>query len=142
MVWQGMEEEDIKGQGLQGGVRKGELREEGDGLRMGVDRGGSSPSEEFERCMRVCILGSILTLTTGGVFKVEEEEWRGVRISVDTLKQESGSPYTLYLLAESSHTEDPLSKTLECSHMVNDKREVYYHKSRVRPIWKYFATRT
>ena len=124
MVWQGMEEEDIKGQGLQGGVRKGELREEGDGLRMGVERGGSSPSEESERCMTVCIPGSILTLTTRGVFKVEEEIWGGVTISVDTLGQESGSPHTLYLPAQSSHTDDPLSATLECSRMVNDKREV------------------
>ena len=73
MVCHGMEEEDVKGQGLQRGVRKGELREEGDGLRMGVDRGGSSPSEESERCMTICIPGSILTLTRGGVFKVEEE---------------------------------------------------------------------
>ena len=74
--------------------------------------------------MTVCIPGSILTLTTEGVFKVEEEEWGGVRISVDTLMQESGSPYTLYLPAESSHTGDPLSATIECSRMVNDKREV------------------
>ena len=58
-----------------GGVRKGELREEGDGLRMGVDRGGSSPSEESKRCMTMCIPGSILTLTTGGVFKVEDLGW-------------------------------------------------------------------
>ena len=57
MVWQGMEEEDIKGQSLQRGVRKGELREEGDGLKMGVDRGGPSPLEEYERCMTVCIPG-------------------------------------------------------------------------------------
>ena len=68
--------------------------------------------------------GLILTLTTGGVFKVEEEEWGEVRISMDTLEQESGSPYTLYLLAESIHMGDPLSASLECSRMVNDKIEV------------------
>ena len=85
-----------------------------------MDRGGSSPSEESERCMTVYIPGSILTLTTGGVFKVEKEEWGGVRISVNTLEQESGSPYTLYLPTESAHTEDLLLATLECSRMVND----------------------
>ena len=37
------------------GVTKGKLREEGDGLRMGVDIGGSSPSDESERCMTICI---------------------------------------------------------------------------------------
>ena len=108
-------------QGLGGGVaiehkgsrrtRRGELKEERDGLRMGVDRGCSSPSEESERCMTVCIPDSILTLTTGGVFKVEDEEWRRVRISVDTFVQESGSPYTLYSLAQSSDTDVPLSAT-------------------------------
>ena len=107
-----------------GAVIKGELKEEGDGLRMGVDRGGSSPSEESERCMIVCIPGSILTLTTGGVFKVEEEEWGGVWITMDTFVQESRSSYTLYLPMQSSHTDDPLSATLEFSRMVNDNREV------------------
>ena len=124
MVWQGMEEEDKWVEGLQRGVRKRELREEGDGLRMGVNRGGSSPSAEFERCMTMCIPGSILTLTMGGVFKVEEDEWGGVRIFVDTFEQESGSPYTLYLPSQSSHTDDPLSATLKYSRMVNDNREV------------------
>ena len=58
-----------------------ELREEGDGLRMGVDRVGSLPLEELERCMRMCIPSSILTLITGGIFKVEDEEWGRVQIS-------------------------------------------------------------
>ena len=74
--------------------------------------------------MTVCISSSILTLTTGGVFKVEEEEWGRVRTFVDTFEQESGSPYTLYLPVQSSYTEDPLSATLECSRMVNDNIEV------------------
>ena len=64
--------------------------------------------------MTVCIPGSILTWTTGRVFKVEEGEWGGIQISVDTFEYESGSPYTRYLPAQSSHTEDPLSATLEC----------------------------
>ena len=34
---------------IKGGVTKGELREEGDGLRMGVDTWGSSPSDESKR---------------------------------------------------------------------------------------------
>ena len=59
MVWQGMEEQDIKGQGQPRGIRKWELREEGDGLKMGMDRRGSFPSEESERCMTLCVLGSI-----------------------------------------------------------------------------------
>ena len=94
-----MEMDGLAGDGRRGhkgsrptrGVKKGELREEGDGLRMGVDGRGSSASEESKRCMTVCILGSILTLTMGGVFKVEKK-WERVRISVDTLEQKSRSP--------------------------------------------------
>ena len=89
-----------------------------------VDTGGSSPSEESERCMTMCILGSIFTWTTEGVFKVEGEEWGGVRIFVDTFVQEFGSPHTLYLLAQSSHIEDLLSATLEFSRMVNDNKDI------------------
>ena len=74
--------------------------------------------------MTLYIPGSILTLTTGGVFKVEAEEWGGVRISVDAFVQECGSSYTLYIPAQSSHIEDPLSATLEFSCMVNDNKEV------------------
>ena len=89
-----MEMEGLAGDGRRGdkrgGVTKEERREDGDGLGMGVDRGGSSPSEESERYMTFCIPGSILTLTTGGVFKVEAEEWGGVRISVDTFVEEYG----------------------------------------------------
>ena len=80
-----------------GGVSKVERREDGDGLGMRVERGGSSPSEESERFMTVCILGSILTLTTGWMFKVEAEEWRGVRMSVHTFVEKIGRLYTLYL---------------------------------------------
>ena len=61
-----------------------EWREDGDSLTMGVDTGGSSSSEESKRCMTVCIPGSILIVTSGGVFKVEAKEWGGVWISVDT----------------------------------------------------------
>jgi hypothetical protein len=91
---------------------------------MGVDTGGSLPSEESEGCMTMCILGSILILTKGGVLKVEAEEWGGVRNSVDTFVAESGSPYTLYLSAHNSHIEDPLSATIGFSRMVNDNKEV------------------
>ena len=91
---------------------------------MGVDRRGSLPSEESKRYMTVCILGSILTLITGGLFKVEEEDWGGVRISVESCVEKSGSPYTWYLPAHSSHTNDPLSATLEFTRMVNDNKEV------------------
>jgi hypothetical protein len=58
--------------------------------------------------MTMCIPGSILTLTSGGVLKEERE---GVRNSVDTFMQRLGSPYTLYLPTQSSHVEDPLSAT-------------------------------
>ena len=91
---------------------------------MGVDTGGSSPSKESERCMTEWIPGSILTLTRGGVLKVEAEEWGGVRNCVDTFMEESRSPYTLYLPTYSSHVEDPLSATLGSSRMVNDNKEV------------------
>jgi hypothetical protein len=74
--------------------------------------------------MTVCIPGSILTLTTEGVFKVEEEEWGGVRILVDAFVLESRSLYTLYLPAQSSHTKDPLSAILEFSRMINDNKNV------------------
>ena len=93
-------------------------------MEMGVDRGGSSPSEESKRCMTLCIPGSILTLTTEGVFKMEAKEWGGVWISVDTFVEESGSPYTLYLPALSSHIGDPLSASLGFSRMVKDNKEV------------------
>jgi hypothetical protein len=63
---------------------------------MGVDTWGSSSSEKSKRCMTMYNPGSILTLTTGGVFKMEAGEWGGVQISVDTFMQ-LGSPYTLYL---------------------------------------------
>ena len=91
---------------------------------MGVDTGGSSPLEESERCMTVCIPGSILNLTRGGVLKVEAEERGGVRNSVDTLVEEYESPYTLYLPAHNSHIDDPLSATIGFSRMVNDDKEV------------------
>ena len=91
---------------------------------MGVDKGGSSPSEESERWMTVCVPGSVLTLTKGGVLKVEAEEWGGVRNSVDTFLEGPGSPFTLDLPAQNSHVEDPLSKTLGFSRMVNDNKEV------------------
>jgi hypothetical protein len=64
---------------------------------MGVDIGGSSPSEELEICMTMYIPCSILTLTMGRVLKVEAEEWGGVQNSVDTFVQGPRSPYTLYL---------------------------------------------
>ncbi len=41
------------------GEGKVDRREEGDGLGMGVDKGGSSPSEESERCMTEWIPGSV-----------------------------------------------------------------------------------
>ena len=115
-----MEEEKTKKNML----TKVERREDGDGLRYGVDTGGSSPLEESERCMTFCIPGSILILTTGGVFKVEAEEWGGVQIFVDTFMEESERPYTLYLPTQSSHIEDMLSATLEFSRMVDDNKEV------------------
>ncbi len=68
--------------------------------------------------------GFSLTLTRGGVLKVEAEEWGGVRNSVDTFTEESKSPYTMYLPAQSSHTEEPLSATLGSSRMVDDNEEV------------------
>ena len=74
--------------------------------------------------MILCIPGSILTWTTGGVIKVEAEEWGGLQISVNTFVQEYTSPYTLYLPAQSCHIEDPLSATLEFSRMVNDNKHV------------------
>ena len=58
-------------------------------------RGGSSPSEESERCIIEWIPGSILTLTRGGVLKVEAEEWGRVRNCVDTFTEESKSPYSM-----------------------------------------------
>jgi hypothetical protein len=91
---------------------------------MGVETGGSSPSEESERWMTWSILGSILTLTRGGVWKVEAEEWGGVRNCMDTFVQGPGRPYTMYLPAQSSHVEDPLSSTLGFSRTVNDNKEV------------------
>ena len=122
---------EIKGLARDGGrgdkrnmLTKVERREDGDGLRYRVDTGGSSPLEESERCMTFCIPCSILTLTTGGVFKVEAEEWGGVRIFVDTFMEKSERPYTLYLPAQSSHIEDLLSATLEFSRMVNDNKKV------------------
>jgi hypothetical protein len=80
--------------------------------------------EESERCMTVGISGSIFTLTTGEVFKVEAKEWGGVRISVNTFVQNLGSPYTIYLRVQSSHIEDPLLATLRFSRMVNGNKEV------------------
>jgi hypothetical protein len=91
---------------------------------MGVDRGGSSPSQESERCMAVCIPGSILTLTRGGVLKMEVEEWGEVRNSVEAFVEESGSPYTVYLPVPNSHIDDPLSATIGISRMVNDNKEI------------------
>jgi hypothetical protein len=117
-VWQGMEEEETKEE------EKVEWREDGDNLRMGVDTRSSSPSEESERCMTVYIPGLILILTRGGVLKVEAEKWGGIRNSVDTFVERSRSPYTLYLLAHSSHNEDLLSATIGFSRMVNDNKEV------------------
>ena len=74
--------------------------------------------------MTECIPGSILTSMRGGVLKVEAEEWRGVRNSMDTFVQGRGRPYTLYLPAHSSHIDDPLSTTLGFSRKVNDNKEV------------------
>jgi hypothetical protein len=74
--------------------------------------------------MTICIPGSILTLTRGGMLKVEAEEWGGVRNSVDAFVEESGSPYTVYLPAPNSHIDDPLSATIGFSRMVNDNKEV------------------
>ena len=101
-----------------------ERREDGDGLGMEVERGGSSPSEESERFMTVCILGSSLTLTTGGMFKMEADEWGGVWMSVDTFVEELRKPYTLYLPAPSSHRGEPLSANLGFSRMVKDNKEI------------------
>lgn len=70
------------------------------------------------------IPGSILTLTRGGVLKVEAEEWGGVRNTVETFMEGSRSPYTLYLPAQRSHVDEPLSATLGSSRMVNDNKEV------------------
>ena len=74
--------------------------------------------------MTVCILGSILPLTTGGMFKVEAEEWGGVRMSVDTFVEEFRGPYTPYLRAPSSHRGEPLSASLGFSRMIKDNKEV------------------
>ena len=90
-------------EGTRGEITKVERKEDGDGLWMAVDIGGTSPSEESKICMTVYIPGSILTLTTRGVFKMEAEEWGGIRIFVDAFVEESGSPYTLYLLVQNSH---------------------------------------
>ena len=92
----------------------------------GSGYGGSSPSDEsiLKICMTVCIPSSILTLAMGRVSKMEVEKWGGVWISVDTFMQGLGCPYTLYLLAQSSHIEDLLSATLGISCMVNDNKEV------------------
>ena len=84
----------------------------------------SLPALRSHRSVVLYIPGSMLTLTTGEVFKVKAEEWGGVRISVDTFVQESKSMYTLYLPAQSSHIEDPLLASLEFSRMVNDNKEV------------------
>ena len=119
-----MQQEETNVQGINKGVTKGELREEGDGLKIGVDTRGSSPSNESERCMTIYIPCSILNLTTGGVFKVEADKWEGVQILVDTFVRDSGSPYTVYLPAQSSNTHDPLSASLEFSHMVKDNKDV------------------
>jgi hypothetical protein len=75
-----------------GGVTKVEGKEDGDGMSMGVDTGGMSPSEESERSIILWIPGSILTLTWGGVLKVEAEEWGGVRNVVATCGEGQGSP--------------------------------------------------
>lgn len=101
-----------------------ERKEDGDGLWMEVDIGGSSPLDKLERCVTMYIPGSILTLTTGGISKVEAMEWGGVRIFVNTFMEEFGSLYTLYLPTHSSHIEDPLLATLGFSRMVNDNKEV------------------
>ena len=74
--------------------------------------------------MTECIPGSILTSTRGGVLKVEADEWRGVRNSMDTFVEGTGRPYTLYLPTQSSHNDDPLSTTLGFSRKVNDNKEV------------------
>jgi hypothetical protein len=74
----------------------------------------------------------------GGVFKVEVDEWEGIRISMDTFMEESGSSYNLYLPTHSFHIEDPLSKILGFSRMVNDNKEVFC----VRPILYYLAKKT
>ena len=71
-----------------------------------------------------CIPSSILTLITRRVFKMEEEEWGGIQISVETCVLELGSPYTRFLPVQSFHTDDPLLATLEFTHMVNDNKEV------------------
>jgi hypothetical protein len=84
----------------------------------------SSPSEESEICMTLCIPGSILTLTKGKVLKMEAKEWRGIRNSLDTFVEGFWSPYTPYLPTQSSHIEVPLSTTLGFSNMVNDNKEV------------------
>ena len=46
------------------------------------------------------------------------------RILVDTFVRDLGSPYTLYLPTQSSHTDDPLLASLEFSHMVKDNKDV------------------
>ena len=43
---------------------------------------------------------------------------------MDTFVEDSRSPYTLYLPAQSSHTDDLLSASLEFSCMINDNKEV------------------
>ena len=92
---------------------------------MGGDgRRRHKASEESKKCMTVCTLGSILTLTMGGVIKMEADEWGRVRILVDTFVRDSRNPYTLYFLAQSSHIDDPLSANLEFSRMVNDNKDV------------------
>jgi len=55
---------------------------------------------------------------------VEAEEWGEVRNSMDTFVEGPKSPYTLYLLVQSFHFEDPLSATIGFSCMVNDNKEV------------------
>jgi hypothetical protein len=58
------------------------------------------------------------------MFKVDEDEWERVQISMDTFVLEFGNLYTLYLPAQSSHSEDPLSETLGLLRMVNKNKDV------------------
>jgi hypothetical protein len=43
---------------------------------------------------------------------------------MDTFMEETGGLCTLYLLAQSSHVEDPLLATLGFSRMVNDNKKI------------------
>ena len=120
----GVEKEDTKVKGVQERGHKGGIEGRQRWLANGSGYRGSSPLEESKRCMTLCVSDSFLTLFTRGVFKVEANQWEGVQILVDTFVRDSGSLYTLYISAQSSHSDDPLSTSLKFSRMVNESNDV------------------